>query len=87
MRLHTFDSGVKVLKSASLDEHSDIEKLKSLLSEHSSLSAAELSHIFNTTVILARERLLEAEKDGIVCRDDSIEGLRFYPNLFLTIED
>lgn len=87
MKLHTFDSGVKVLKSASLDEHSDIEKLKSLLSEHSSLSAAELSHIFNTTVILARERLLEAEKDGIVCRDDSIEGLRFYPNLFLTIED
>ncbi|XP_023236218.1 vacuolar protein-sorting-associated protein 36-like [Centruroides sculpturatus] len=83
IKLHTFDSGVKVLKSASIDEHSDAEKLKELLTEHTCLSADELSRILNTTVILARERLLQAEKDGIACRDDSIEGLRFYPNMFL----
>jgi hypothetical protein len=27
--------------------------------------------------------LLEAEKRGQVCRDQSIDGLRFFPNLFL----
>lgn len=27
-------------------------------------------------------RLLLAEKMGHLCRDDSVEGLRFYPNLF-----
>lgn len=29
-------------------------------------------------------RLLLAEKMGHLCRDDSVEGLRFYPNLFMT---
>lgn len=29
-------------------------------------------------------RLLLAEKMGHLCRDDSVEGLRFYPNLFLS---
>ena len=37
----------------------------------------------NLSVILARERLLAAETDGLVCRDDSVEGLRFYPNKFI----
>jgi hypothetical protein len=29
-------------------------------------------------------RLLLTEKVGGVCRDETVEGLRFYPNLFLT---
>ena len=29
-------------------------------------------------------RLLITEKAGKACRDDSVEGLRFYPNRFLT---
>lgn len=29
-------------------------------------------------------RLLLTENVGGVCRDESIEGMRFYPNLFLT---
>lgn len=28
-------------------------------------------------------RLLVTERTGLVCRDDSVEGLRFYPNRFL----
>jgi hypothetical protein len=28
-------------------------------------------------------RLLVTEKAGKACRDDSVEGLKFYPNLFL----
>jgi ESCRT-II complex subunit VPS36 len=35
-------------------------------------------------VVLAKERLLAAEGRGLLCRDDSVEGLRFYPNLFLS---
>lgn len=27
-------------------------------------------------------RLIAAETRALLCRDDSIEGLRFYPNLF-----
>jgi len=29
-------------------------------------------------------RLLTAEHAGKLCRDESMEGLRFYPNEFLT---
>jgi hypothetical protein len=27
-------------------------------------------------------RLIAAEANALLCRDDSIEGLRFYPNFF-----
>ena len=29
-------------------------------------------------------RLLLAEKNGKLCRDETVEGLRFFPNLFLS---
>jgi ESCRT-II complex subunit VPS36 len=32
---------------------------------------------------VAQEQLLQAEKAGRICRDDTVEGLRFYPNRFL----
>ena len=37
-----------------------------------------------TALVIAKERLLAAENLGKLCRDDTIEGLRFYPNLILT---
>ena len=40
--------------------------------------------IFVLSVILARERLLAAEGAGLLARDDTVEGLRFFPNRFLT---
>lgn len=33
--------------------------------------------------MLAKERLKITENLGKCCRDDSIEGLKFYPNLLL----
>lgn len=51
-----------------------------------SLSAEELSQNLGISLTLAKERLLTAEKNGKCCRDDSIEGLRFYPNMFLREE-
>lgn len=48
-----------------------------------SLSVEELAQALSISLLLAQERLLTAERDGKICRDDSIEGLRFYPNLFL----
>lgn len=48
-----------------------------------SLTIEELARILSISIVLAQERLLTAERAGSICRDDSIEGLRFYPNLFL----
>lgn len=48
------------------------------------MTAEELAQHLGLSVLLAKERLLTTERYGRSCRDDSIEGLRFYPNLFLT---
>uniref|UniRef100_A0A4W5RDX1 Vacuolar protein-sorting-associated protein 36 n=1 Tax=Hucho hucho TaxID=62062 RepID=A0A4W5RDX1_9TELE len=47
-----------------------------------SLTAEEFAKLLGLSVLLSKERLLLAEKMGHLCRDDSVEGLRFYPNLF-----
>ena len=36
----------------------------------------------NNIITFTVFRLLMAEKSGHLCRDDHIEGLQFYPNLF-----
>ena len=36
------------------------------------------------SLLVAKELLLECEVTGALCRDESIEGLFFYPNLFMT---
>lgn len=50
------------------------------------ITAEELAQSEGISVLLAREKLLVTEKYGRACRDDTIESLRFYPNLFLQEE-
>ena len=51
--------------------------------EAESLNAQQLANQLGLSVVLANERLLAAEKTARLCRDESIEGLAFYPNKFL----
>ena len=57
------------------------------IKDKGSVTAMELAQSEGISVVLAIERLLITEKYGKACRDDSIEALRFYPNLFLTQEE
>ncbi|XP_036154123.1 vacuolar protein-sorting-associated protein 36 isoform X2 [Myotis myotis] len=59
-------------------------EITSQVSEKGSLTSEEFAKLVGMSVLLAKERLLLAEKMGHLCRDDSVEGLRFYPNLFMT---
>ncbi|XP_041461875.1 vacuolar protein-sorting-associated protein 36-like [Lytechinus variegatus] len=83
LRLRRFTSGVLVLESVSKGEEAAIDQTAELLTEKASLSADELAQIAGVSVMLAKGRLLAAEEVGKACRDESVEGLRFYPNLFL----
>lgn len=47
------------------------------------MSSEELAQCLGISVTLAKERLLTTEKLGKSCRDDSTEGLRFFPNWIL----
>ncbi|XP_031175860.1 vacuolar protein-sorting-associated protein 36 [Sander lucioperca] len=82
LRLRVFDSGVMVVQ---LQSHSEEEMIASALDnvlDKGSLTAEEFAKLLGLSVLLCKERLLLAEKMGHLCRDDSVEGLRFYPNRF-----
>jgi ESCRT-II complex subunit VPS36 len=61
-----------------------LEATETAVIEAGCLTAEELSRRAGLAVVLAKERLLAAERCGRICRDDSVEGIKFYPNLFLT---
>lgn len=83
IKLKKFDSGLLVLQSSSCDDAAVLEKTVKQLKIHGSMSAEELSTSIGVSIVLAKEYLLSAEKYGKLCRDESIEGLRFYLNKFL----
>ncbi|XP_028041052.1 vacuolar protein-sorting-associated protein 36 [Bombyx mandarina] len=83
MSLRKFPSGACVLQ---LNTNRDEEIAKStsdMIQENGYLTPEKLSQIANVSVLLARERLFTTERLGLACRDESIEGLAFYPNRFL----
>ncbi|XP_030891626.1 vacuolar protein-sorting-associated protein 36 isoform X3 [Leptonychotes weddellii] len=84
LRLRVFDSGVMVIELQSHKEEEMVASALETVSEKGSLTSEEFAKLVGMSVLLAKERLLLAEKMGHLCRDDSVEGLRFYPNLFLT---
>ena len=65
---------------------SDLQRDLCQVESMGSLTAEELSRKQGLSVILATERLLAAETEGLLCRDYSVQGLRFYPNRFLAEE-
>ena len=85
LRLHTFPStGVKVLQSSSFQSDEIAKETTEAVKSLGSLTAEELSRHSGWSIVLSKERLLIAEDLGELCRDDSVEGLRFFPNLLLT---
>merc|ERR1712098_346941 len=78
------EAGGMVLRSQAVDEEEQRQSLCNLVESAGSLTPEELGQQQGLSVILARERLVSAETEGVLCRDDSVEGLRFFPNLFLT---
>ena len=87
LELHTFPkSGVIAIRST--DSETGVKAVKATEEALNAkvevgLTAEELARSAGISVVLAKERLLAAEEDGRACRDDTVEGLRFFPNLFL----
>ncbi|CAH1778287.1 unnamed protein product [Owenia fusiformis] len=84
IRFRVFDSGVMVLHLLSHSEAEVINQTTQFVEENTKLTAEELAQLVGVSVVLAKERLLSSEKAGKLCRDETVEALRFYPNLFLT---
>lgn len=84
LKLHKFSSGLFVVQKQSCDSDDIIEKTSRLVEQAGYLTPLQLASRLSIPVQLARQRLTEAESLKKLCRDESIEGLRFYPNKFLT---
>lgn len=82
MRVRKFDSGVLVVQSLSQTEEQMIDSTVGTIEEQGPLSSEELGRLLGIAITLSKERLLLSEKAGKLCRDDSVEGLRFYINRF-----
>lgn len=87
MSLRTFPSGVKVLQLDSYSEDSSAKRLADLIQAseaHRSkgVTAYDAAVLLNISLVLAKEQLLIAERLQLLCRDESLQGLLFFPNLF-----
>lgn len=82
IRLRQFDSGVLVVQSMVHSEETVVLETAKIVGEEGSLTADQLARLIGVSVVLATERLLTTEGAGKICRDQSIEGLSFFPNKF-----
>ena len=90
IRLHTFSGGTGVtvlqLTSAQVGSEEVLTKTEKIVTDASAsgMTPDEFARTAGIALVIAKERLLAAESVGRVCRDDTVEGLKFFPNLFLT---
>jgi ESCRT-II complex subunit VPS36 len=86
----SFSSGVMVIQADKFDDSIMGRKLSELAltsmnqqeSSPGRITVLDVCRALNTSALLANEQLLTAEQVGLLCRDSTIEGVRFFPNLF-----
>lgn len=92
LKLSQYNSGLLVIQNQTCDSDSILIKTVELVQQADTasgdtfggLTALGLASRLSISVQLARQRLLDAEAQGKLCRDESVEGLKFYPNKFIT---
>jgi ESCRT-II complex subunit VPS36 len=80
MKLHRFSSGLLVVKSDRYSEQAIVDRIMAYLDSRQFITSLELAESENISSSLALEQLLAVERIAKVCRDEAVEGLRFYSN-------
>ncbi|XP_028807563.1 vacuolar protein sorting-associated protein 36 [Neltuma alba] len=87
--LRKFDSGVMVIQNKSHSDEEVFAKIRMLVLKPDALragiSASDAARTLGVAPAMAKEHLLTAESKGLLCRDISPDGFRFYINLFSDI--
>lgn len=89
LQLKTFDSGVKVVCSKELNYEKVCGQLLELVKPRDATSELgigiterDAAQCLGVSLMVAHEHILMAERSGVLCRDDSEEGIRFFRNFF-----
>lgn len=84
--LRKFDSGVMVIQNKSHSDEEVFARIRALVTNPDALragiSASDAAITLGIAPAMAKEHLLTAESKGLLCRDISPDGFRFYVNLF-----
>lgn len=85
--LVTFPSGLMVVQSDDFSSEGMDNEVATVVqsvyeAKNHGVSAQSFSVGASIAQSLAKQRLLSAEERGLVCRDESLQGLLFWPNLF-----
>ena len=67
------------------NQESYFSKLREIIVAKPGLTADIIASQLKVNVVLMKELLREAEVRGFLCRDESMEGIRYYENLFLKV--
>jgi EAP30/Vps36 family len=82
LSLQTLDNGVRALQVDMSNETSDFFDLVTLVSQRTSVTALEIVRERRITLQVALQMLNSAELSGLLVRDETVSGLRFFVNRF-----
>lgn len=87
VQLRSFESGVVVLSADSRTDDAMCADLEGLVTASTVgfVTALEVAQGLDISMILASEYIKIGEARGLLCRDQSFEATRFYPNRFCAI--
>lgn len=81
MSQRDFPSGVRVVQEDAFDDTVMAQRLEAL-ADTSGITALDAGRALHISALLANEQLLSAERMGYICRDNTLETIRFFPNRF-----
>lgn len=87
VKVKMLGSGTKALQLGGQAMENLTKKIVEGVKEKDHLSAKEASEFLKISPIIALECLSLAENQGLLCRDQGLQGLHFYKNLFLKPND
>ncbi|KAJ1725584.1 Vacuolar protein-sorting-associated protein 36 [Coemansia erecta] len=83
LRLRAYPSGLLALEDAAgASDARVVERVAAYVRSFGPLMATDLAAFDDCPVTLAEERLWLCERAGELCRDESVEGVRFHANAF-----
>ena len=77
------------LASVSMNQKTSPESssIGSFMTNVGGITVIDVSRALKIPALLANEQLKSAEQMGWLCRDSTIEGIRYFPNLFRGVDD
>jgi len=78
LKLKEYGKGVRVLQHDCFSDDVCKSTVLSLLDVHEWLSSEKYAELTGIPLLVSRHVMSMCEENGLICRDESIEGLRFY---------